>query len=231
MMVEITGVRAPLFMLAWLCGILAALLSYLSGLAVWWLAIQLLFVPTLLLLLGAGLPPGLFFAAFMLTLLVYWSTFRSQVPLYLSSTKVWQALERLLPAEKSGGVGFTFLDMGSGLGGVLTHLAGARPDGTYVGVEAAPLPFCWSWLRIRLGGYHNSSVHWGSFWRCDLAHYDVVFAYLSPVPMEKLWHKACAEMRPGTLFISSTFTIPDQTPHQIVPVDDLHHTVLLVWHM
>lgn len=228
--VEITGVRASLFMLAWLCGILAALLSYLSRLAVWWLAMQLLFVPTLLLLLGAGLPPGLFFAAFMVTVLVYWSTFRTQVPLYLSSTRVWQALERLLPSETSG-AGFAFLDMGSGLGGVLTYLAGARPDGSYTGVEAAPLPYFWSWLRIRLGGYHNSSVHWGSFWGCNLSQYDVVFAYLSPVPMERLWHKARAEMRPGTLFISSTFAIPDQAPHETVPVDDLHRTALLIWHM
>jgi hypothetical protein len=229
--VEITGIHSPLLLLAGTCGLLAAVFSYFSGLAIWWLPIQLLFVPTLILMLGAGLPPDFFLAAFLISVLIYWSTFRTQVPLYLSSDKVWHALEHLLPARKAG-PGFAFMDLGSGLGGVLTHLAKVRPDGSYTGVEAAPLPFLWSWLRIRLSGYQNSSsVHWGNLWDCDLSQYEVVFAYLSPVPMEKLWHKARAEMRPGTLFISSTFSVPDQMPHQTVHVDDLHRSTLLVWNM
>ena len=227
---EITGTHVPPMLLAWSCGLLAAVLSYFSGLAIWWLLIQLLFVPTLIVMLGTGLPPGIFLAAFLVSVLVYWSTFRTQVPLYLSSEKVWQALELLLPAQNTG-PGFAFMDLGSGLGGVLTHLARVRPDGSYTGVEAAPLPFLWSWLRIRLSGCQGSSVHWGNLWDCDLSQYDVVFAYLSPVPMEKLWHKARAEMRTGTLFISSTFAVPDQMPHQTVPVDDLHRSTLLVWNM
>ena len=227
---KITGTDASLMLLAWLCGILAAMLSYFSGLAVWWLPIQLLFAPSLVLMLGTGLPPSLFLAAFLISVLVYWGTFRTQVPLYLSSDRVWHALEHFLPAPKDD-EGFAFLDLGSGLGGVLTHLAKARPDGSYSGVEAAPLPFLWSWLRIRLCGCRNISVYWGDFWHCDLSQFDVVFAYLSPVPMEKLWRKAHAEMRPGTLFISSSFAIPDQAPHETVSVDDMHHTALFVWRM
>ncbi len=228
--VEITEVHPSPLSFAWLCGLLAATFSYFSGLAIWWFFIQLLFAPTLVLMLGAGLPPNLFLAAFLILVLVYWSTFRTQVPLYLSSDKVWHALDRLLPVQKTG-PGFTFLDLGSGLGGVLTHLAKVRPDGSYAGVEAAPLPFIWSWLRIRLGGYRNCRVRWGNLWDCDLSQYEIVFAYLSPVPMEKLWHKARAEMRPGTLFISSTFAVPDQSPHETVPVNDLHRSTLLIWHM
>jgi hypothetical protein len=229
-MIEITGTHASPLLLAWLCGLFAAIFSYFSGLAIWWLPIQLLFPPTLILMLRAGLPPNFFLVAFLISVLVYWGTFRTQVPLYLSSDKVWHALEHLLPAQKTG-PGFAFMDLGSGLGGVLTHLANVRPDGSYTGVEAAPLPFLLSWLRIRLSGGHNSSVHWGNLWDCDLSQYEIVFAYLSPVPMEKLWHKARAEMRPGSVFISSTFAVPDQTPHETVPVDDLHHSTLLVWNM
>lgn len=227
---EIAGLHASPLLLACLCGLLAALFSYIYGLAKWWLLIQLLFAPTLVLTLAFELPPNIFLAAFLILLLVYWSIFHTQVPLYLSSNKVWQAMERLLPAENADS-GFAFLDLGSGLGGILAHLAKVRPDGSYVGVEAAPLPFLWSWLRIRLSCNRNCRVHWGSFWSCDLSQYDVVFAYLSPVPMAKLWLKARAEMRPGTLFISSTFAVPDQTPHETVPVDDLHHSSLLIWHM
>lgn len=230
LLAEFTGLRGSPLLFALLCGLLAALFSFFAGLAKWWLLIQLMFVPALVLMLAVELPPGLFLGAFLVLLLVYWSTFRTQVPLYLSSNKVWHALECLLPAAKVDS-GFTFMDLGSGLGGVLTHLAKARPDGLYAGVEAAPLPFLWSWLRIKLGGYRNCRVQWGSLWGCDLSQYDIVFAYLSPVPMEKLWRKARAEMRPGTLFISSTFAIPDQTPHETVQVDDLHRSTLLIWHM
>jgi len=220
---------------ALLCGLFAALLSRFAGLARWWLAIQLLFAPALVLMLALNIPSGFFLAAFVMMLAVYWSTFRTQVPLYLSSNKVWRALEDFLPSEKQD-TNFKFIDLGSGLGGVLTHLASVRPDGQYSGVESAPLPLLWSWLRIKLGGYRNCKVHWGSIWNdklgaCDLAQYDVVFAYLSPVPMERLWRKARAEMRPGTVFISSTFAVPEQAPHETVQVDDLHRSTLLIWRM
>ena len=213
-----------------LCGAVAATFSYMAGLARWWLLIQLLFAPALVLVLALNIPSGFFLAAFLVMLAVYWSTFHTQVPLYLSSHKVWQALETLLP-ELQPEKNFTFMDIGSGIGGVLMHLAKVRPDGRYFGVETAPLPFLLSWLRIRLSVSRNCQVKWGSLWSCDLAPYDVVFAYLSPVPMDQLWHKAKSEMRPGTLFISNTFAVPDHAPQDIITLDDLHHSTLHIWHM
>ena len=213
-----------------LCGALAAVLSQLCGLARWWLPIQLIFAPALVLMLRINIPPELFLAAFLLMLLVYWSTFRSQVPLYLSSKRVWQTLEELLPPTAQGKQ-FSFMDIGSGMGGVLTHLAEARPDGRYYGVENAPLPYLLSRLRIKLGQYRNCHVLWGSLWACDLAPYDVVFAYLSPVPMEQLWHKVKNEMRPGSLFISNSFAVAEHPPQYSITVDDLHHSTLHIWHI
>lgn len=216
--------------LALLGGILAALCSHLMGQAIWWLAIQLLFAPALVLALSLHLPPSLFLAAFFILLVVYWSVFRTQVPLYLSSRKVWQALEVILPPVEPGR-DFRFMDTGSGLGGVLIHLARARPDGQFLGVETAPLPFLLSWLRIRLSGQRNCKVHWGSLWACDLKDFDVVYAYLSPAPMARLWLKAKSEMRPGTLFISNTFEVAGHPPQQTFTTDDLHRSKLYIWHM
>lgn len=216
---------------ALLCGLLAMSFSYLAGQDSWWIIIQLLFAPALVLMLTLNIPPGFFLVAFLIMLTVYWSTFRTQVPLYLSSNKVWHALEGLLPPQNPD-LNFRFIDLGSGLGGVLTHLARVRPDGHYSGIESAPLPLLWSRLRIRT--YSNCEVHWGSIWDdqlCNLAQYDVVFAYLSPVPMERLWRKAHTEMRPGTLFISSTFTIPGHEPDERIQIDDLHQSTLLLWRM
>lgn len=249
--VRITGLQPAQLPFALLCGLFATTLSHFAGLARWWLIIQFLFVPALVLMLALNIPSGFFLAAFLILLVVYWSTFHTQVPFYLSSNKVWHALETQLPFPSAAtsdlasivcspgqmasssirGAGFRFIDLGSGLGGVLTHLAAVRPDGHYCGVESAPLPFLWSWLRINLGGYRNCNVQWGSLWNCDLAQYNVVFAYLSPVPMERLWRKARTEMRPGSVFISSTFAVPEQAPHQTVQVNDLHQSRLLVWRM
>ncbi len=228
-LVPLTGLAISLPILVLLCGLLAAFFSHLAGLARWWLVIQLGFVPGLLGMLMLNIPPAYYLCAFLCLVLVYWSTFRTQVPLYLSSKQVWHALQGLMPPAE-----FSFIDLGSGLGGVLTHLASARPDGHYSGIESAPLPLWLSWLRIKFGGYRNCKVYWGSIWDqslCNLANYDVVYAYLSPVPMARLWHKARAEMRPGTLFISSTFEVPEQQPQLKIEVTDLHHSTLLVWRM
>ncbi len=225
-----TGLALSPLAFATLCGVIAATLSHFAGLARWWLLIQLLFAPALVLMLAANIPPEFFLAAFLAMLAVYWSTYRSQVPLYLSSKKVWQALESQLPPEVAGR-SFSFMDIGSGLGGVLLHLAAIRQDGRYYGVETAPLPWLASWLRIRLGGYRNCTVAWGSMWDCDLARFDVVFAYLSPVPMEQLWHKVRREMRPGTLFISNTFAVPEHPPQHMLTLDDLHRSTLYIWRL
>ncbi|MBI1174616.1 MAG: class I SAM-dependent methyltransferase [Sideroxydans sp.] len=231
LLVRLAPIHTSPLPFALLCGTFAAVFSRLAGLAKWWLLIQFLFAPALVLMLALELPPNFFLAAFLVLLAVYWSTFRTQVPLYLSSRKVWQAVETLLPAAVPGQA-FSFIDLGSGLGGVLTHLARARPDGRFQGVETAPLPFLLSWLRTRLGGLRsNCQVQWGSLWNCDLAQYDVVFAYLSPVPMDKLWDKAKSEMRPGALFISNTFMVREQPPLYTYTLDDLHHSTLYIWRM
>ncbi len=210
-----------------LCGSLATWLSYVVKQARWWLYIQLAFLPAILAVNSLDIPPTLFLVAFMIMLAVYWSAFRTQVPLYLSSNKVWQALESQLPNDRP----FTFIDLGSGIGGVLTHLAKAHTHGQYHGVEYAPFPFVWSWLRIKLGKHKNCTVQWGSMWDSDLSQYDVVFAYLSPVPMERLWHKVRSEMHPGSLFISNTFAVPDYPPQSTLTVEDLHTSTLYIWKM
>lgn len=227
---SVMGQRVTPLFLALCCGSVAAVFSYLMRQARWWWWIHLGFMPAVVVVLALDLPPTLFLTAFLIFMLVYWSTFRTQVPLYLSSDKVWIALETLLPAEQLNR-GFSFVDLGSGLGGVLTHLAGKRTDGRYVGVEAAPLPCLWSWLRIKLAGLQNCSVRWGSMWDVDLGQYDVVFAYLSPVPMAQLWTKARAEMRPGSLFISSTFVVLEHPPQRTIEIDDLHRSTLYIWEM
>ena len=67
----------------------------------WWLPIHLVFLPLAVTLRGLGLPPGLYLGAFVILLLIYWTTFRTQVPLYLSNAETAAAVAQLLQA--SGG--------------------------------------------------------------------------------------------------------------------------------
>ena len=216
------------WLLALASGALAAACSRFAGLERWWLPIQLLFLPALWLMLTFSVPPAVYGALFVILLLVFWSTFRTRVPLFLSSNATWRAIDDLLPPPDAAHP-LRIIDLGSGLGGLLVHLGPRRPHDQLIGVELAPLPALFSALRLMR--YTHCTVRWGSFWKLDLGEYDMVFAFLSPVPMQDLWTKASAEMRPGTLFVSSSFEIPGQTPDRIVHVNDSRKTRLLVWRM
>ena len=210
---------------ALLQGTIALVLSHKLNFALWWYFINFVFAPALIGTLYLQIPPLYFLFAFVLMVTIYWSTFRSQVPLYLSSRKAWQAIVQLLPSQS----GFRFIDLGSGLGGLLGYLHKIRPDGSYRGIENAPLPFLISWLRYSFA--YNLKSSWGNFWTHDLADYDVVYAYLSPVPMAELWKKASTEMRPGTLFISNTFNVPGVSPTKVIELDDFNRSKLYLWRM
>jgi SAM-dependent methyltransferase len=197
----------PLGAVALLQGSIAAALSWWRKLAPWWLPIGLLFPAALLAGVGMDLPPSLFLAGFVVLLLIYWSTFRTQVPYFPSGKRTWEAVAKLLPAGRS----VYAIDIGSGLGGLMLDLARRRPESTFAGIELAPLPWLVSRLRAAVKGSPVRFVR-GDYEQLDLGDYDVVFAYLSPAAMDALWRKASAEMRPGALLLSYEFGISAEPP-------------------
>jgi hypothetical protein len=219
------GLLLPLWGLALLQSVTAVVLSGLFGLPPWWFVIQGLFVPLLLLVSRFNLPPHFFLGGFLLLWLIFFSNAKERVPLYLSNETSCTALASLLPGHRP----FLFLDLGSGLGGLLARLAEQKPDGQFYGVESAPLPFLVSWLRLKKKS--NVHVRYGSFWNENLEAYDVVYAFLSPEPMAELWQKAKHEMRAGSLFVSNSFAVPDCSPARTVQLNDARHTRLLIWEM
>jgi len=209
-------------------GAWAALLSWRAGLANWWRPIQLLFPPALLLARGAAdalaLPPAAFLAVFLFLLLLYWSTFRTQVPYYPSGRRVWEAVAGQLPADRP----LRVIDIGSGLGGLVLDLARRRPDCEVSGIELAPLPWLASRLRASLERSHAHFLR-GDYDSLNFGNYDMVFAYLSPAAMVALWRKAEAEMRPGSMLLSYEFTIPGRDPDlRLVTADS--RKILHIWH-
>jgi len=214
-----SGLPLPLWIA--LAGLTAALLSRWLDLPAWWQIINLAFVPLLWLTLQSEINPAWFLAGLALLALTSLGAIRTRVPLYLSSPRAAKAVAARLPDHAR------VLDLGCGLGGPLARLSTLRPDASLHGVEAAPL----NWLISRLRLLGRAQITLGSIWDTDLSGHDLVYAYLSPAPMPRLWQKARAEMRPGSLFISNTFAVPGVEPDEVVELHDLSHARLLIWRM
>lgn len=204
-------------------GLAAGIISLLAGLPVWWRWINLLFFPLIGLAQQLAIAPAWYLLALALLLLTQFGALRSRVPLYLSSRRAKAELARLLPVQPS----LRLLDIGSGMGGLLAHLAQVRPDLKLNGIESAPL--LWLFSRLRLG--RRADIRFGDLWQADLSAYDVVYAFLSPEPMARLWDKARREMKPGSLFISNSFAVPGVPPDAEVELDDLNRGRLLIWRL
>ena len=206
-------------------GVVAGVLGARWGLARWWWPLNLLAPLAAGAALMLALPSWVYPMAFVALAVVFWNASSDRVPLYLSNRKTWRAIGDLLPGTEGG----QCLDLGSGIGGLTIHLAARRPEMRFRGIESAPLPFALSWLRLKAARRANAGFVYGNFWTHDLGGYDVVYAFLSPAPMTRLYEKVRAEMKPGSLFISNSFTVPDIDPDDIIEVDDRRRTKLLVW--
>ena len=127
--------------------------------------------------------------------------------------------------------GVRFADLGCGLGGPVLDLARRRPDGHFTGIESAPLPFALAWLRLCFAGLANVKLLFGDYRSHGLGEYDVVYAFLSPVPMPDLFDQAKQEMKSGSLLISNTFDIPGHPADETVEVADHRQTSLYLWRL
>jgi hypothetical protein len=216
---------APSLTLAVFQGILAAGIGALFRSERWWIAIHLAFSPALVAALGLDLPPGVPLAVLAGLTFVFWTTFRGEVPLFLSSRTTADALLALLPQH----AGLHVVDLGAGTGGLLRRLALARPDAHFTGIEHAPLPYLaarWNARRI-----DNLAIRRSDLWRQPLDGQDIVYVFLSPPVMKRLWGKVRAEMRPGTLLVSSSFPVPDVAPERVVEVADRRGTRLFCYRL
>lgn len=199
---------------------LACALCALLRLPWWWLplALALPFAAT-----GASLPWWAWASGFAALLLVYGGGVTTRAPLYLSNRAAIRELAAVLPAIP----GVQACDLGAGLGGPALGLAKQRPDAKVTGVEASLLP--WLICRLRAGRRRNVHMHLGNIFAHDLAGYHLVYAFLSPEPMPRLWDKVCAEMQPGSLFVSNTFAVPGVEAERIIVLPGRSDARLLVY--
>jgi len=223
---QLTGFAQGITAWPFLEALLAVCGGLLLGMAPWWTVINAVFVPGLYVAHAVDIAPAWALGAFSVLLLLYWGVGATQVPLFLSTRAAIQTLRGLLPKTPRPAL----LDIGCGTGGVISSLAAGCGDGRFDGIECAPLPWLLAWLRM-LGDRTRCAVRCGDFWRCEFTPYDVVYAYLSPVPMARVWEKACREMRPGTLLVSNTFAVPGVVADEVIPLDDAWGGALFIYRM
>jgi len=207
-------------------GTLAAVLAARWGLGRGWLLFQWFLPFALAWQLGHTIPAWIYPLIVITLLLVFGGGLRTRVPLYNSSRAAWQALLELLPP----GENLRLVDLGAGLGGPLAFLARHRPGMAFVGIEGSPLVWFIAWLRtspLR----SNCRLELGDFWKISLSGFQVVYAFLSPVPMPELWAKARREMKPGSLLISNTFRIPGVVPEREILLPGRKDACLLVYRL
>lgn len=216
---------SPLMLLA-LHSVLAAGIGYGLSLRRWWIIFNFCFVPLLLLLISASLPAWLYLVTFTVLLLAFSNSITRGVPLYLSGRP---SLVRIRTRLENYGHAIRFLDLGCGLGSAICFLSRSLKGSTFVGVENAPLVYLFAKLRSLT--QPNLTIRFGSIWDVPWGSYDVVYCFLSPVPMPDVWKKARAEMKPGSLLISNTFEIPGVSPHEVIDMKDWRGSKIFIWRM
>jgi hypothetical protein len=205
-------------------GVCAAIVSHKLGAPRWWQPIHLVFAPLTLEASRLDLSPFVWMSGFLLMLLLFWRTDKSQVPLFLSNPRTAEVVATLLPEAPC-----EFIDLGCGTGSLLKRIAHIRPDCDFLGVEHAPLPCLWAWLSCL--GNSNVTIRYGNFWNCHLGKFNIVYSFLSPVPMADLWIKAKVEMSSGGILISNSFEVPHMTATRMIEVTDRRRTRLFCYNL
>lgn len=170
--------------------------------------------------LSSGTPYGV---AFVVLALTFSHTLKERVPLYLTNALTSKALREIAQKTEAR----TFLDLGSGTGGVVRALS--TPTLKSFGVESAPALWVVSSLYSRLSG--RGRILRKNIWKTELSDFDMVYAFLSPAVMEELWVKVKKEMRPGSLFISNSFMVPGIGPSEVIELQDARRTKLFLYRL
>lgn len=192
----------------------ATTISSALGQPIWWRFIHMFFLPTAALLLSFKIAAWVYLLFFLLMMLIFWGTVKGDVPLFLSSSAVGEALAAILVGENTR----NFADLGAGVGSVVAPLAKKFPELRIIALERAPLPWLIGFWRCR--HLENVDVRLQNLWNCNLGEYSVVFAFLSPLVMVEIGKKVQQEMQAGSLFVSSCFAVPEWRPEQVVELGD-----------
>ena len=208
--------------------VFAVLISRWIGLPTWWLLIQFLLPIGLYVGITLEFNPLWSLLLFGVLWLLFRNAFTERVPLYLTNSTTRQALKKIAKALSQTQDNVQFMDLGCGLGGNVIFMSQQRGVAQSHGVETAPIPYAFSKLYSKIGG---GEIFAQDIWKTDLSHYHLVYAFLSPEPMQKLWKKVRSEMPAGSVFVTNSFAVPNVEPSDIWQLPDGRETVLYLYRM
>ena len=217
------GKPLPWLEVSILIGGVALLFANLTRQFWWWKTIHAIFAPAAYALLKLQIAPEWYLLAFAILFLFYRGALSGQIPLYFSNRQSAIALIHFFADNPPARI----IDLGAGIGSAVYPLAKALKSARVDGVENTYVP--WLIGRLRTARLENCRWSLGNFWKESLADYDAVYAFLSPAPMPDLWLKITKEMKPGSLFISNSFQVPDLEASFVIEVADTRKTRLFCY--
>ena len=103
--------------------------------------------------------------------------------------------------------GNIFYDIGCGDGKVVEAVKKQFPAVTCIWIENSFHPYFLAKRRQKESGV-SYDVRRANFFSTDISEADVVYCYLLPLHMKRVYNKVCRECRPGALLYSSSFEVP-----------------------
>ncbi len=151
-----------------------------------------------------------FFTHFLLQILLWYGVPYVPTPQYKIST-----LLQHISLKK----GQKFIDIWCGDGRIVEAVKHMFPEWKVVGIENSLYPYFLAKKRQKQSTYRYE-ISRGNFFQTDLWKYDVIYCYLLPLHMNKVWKKISQECAPWTLLYSNAFEIPEKKPKEKIHIRD-----------
>ena len=152
----------------------------------------------------------LFIFLLLLFIELFQDVFFKKVPYVRSENQVIENALEVINPEKNQ----IIYDLGAGDGKFLRALTKKYSDISAIGFEKSFLPY----IISKIFPNKKFKIKFKNFFKADLSSADFIFAYLFPEYMKNLGPKLYSEMKPGAILVSSTFSIPDWQPLEIIPL-------------
>ncbi|NMB75470.1 MAG: hypothetical protein GYA21_10130 [Myxococcales bacterium] len=137
---------------------------------------------------------------------------QSRVPVVRTPTQHLDAITTALALAP----GSLVVDAGCADGRLLRSLC--RREGVRgLGLELNGGVWLWAWARTRLSPVRDRvRIRWADLFRQDFEEADLVYAFLMPHLLPRLYDKCAEEMRPGSLLATYLFEVPGRDPERVI---------------
>ena len=142
-----------------------------------------------------------------------------------SSSKAISQIRLLIPKPTLGNI----YELGSGWGHLAILLAKDNPQCQVYAYEISPIPWFVSYTIAKCLRINNLSIERKDFFNVPLNDATIIVCYLYVEAMRNLKEKFKQELKPGTLIISNTFSVPKWEAKKVYYLNDCYQTPIYVY--